>query len=261
MVTIPWVLCLLDEGEEQRLPEDLALVELHACTRGPTKSSTVAPFPCVWWAIGTGRSFRLGCMRFGIVQWCRRDVPGRMEACADAVVAEVDDAVRALSSTGRGHGRRCRRCPMENFAPFDVDPVRLGLAVVIGHGRNRKGGGVLGWDGFQQNEPGTWERRRWAAGVRCVARRDAGTSRPSRDSLAGAHGRIGPESSPVDARTAGPAFAVFSCWTSGSAWVEVERGHGIRIARRRRGTRAELAVLWTLSDRAEVRAYTADRRQ
>ena len=40
-----------------------------------------------------------------------------------------------------------------------------GLAVVIGHGRNRKGREVLGWDGFQQNEPGTWEhlrgRREW----------------------------------------------------------------------------------------------------
>ena len=163
-----------------------------------------------------------------------------------------DDVVRAVMD---GEGPWPSLSPVSNgiFVPFDVDRYD-GLAVVIGHGRNRKGREVLGWDGFQQNA-GTWEHLTGGgSGWSPLQRWDLPSER---DSL---HERMGGSSgeSPFDDRRTF-SFAVFVCGPA-VTWVEVERRQGIRIADVSAGP-GWLAVLWTPGDPAEVRAYTADRRQ
>src|SRR6202453_4623635 len=66
-----------------------------------------------------------------------------------------DDAARAVIESD---GPWPSLVPVSNgtFTPFDVDKYD-GLAVVVGHGRNRKGREVLGSDEFQQNKSGEWQ--------------------------------------------------------------------------------------------------------
>ena len=138
--------------------------------------------------------------------------------------------------------------------PFDVDRYD-GLAVVVGHGRNRKGREVLGSDQFQQNDAGTWEhltgsgsgwspRQRWDL-------------QEARDVL---HLRMQGKSgkSPFDARREF-SFAVFLCGPAVTT-VQVDRRQGIRIADVSAGP-GWLAVLWTPDDPAVVTALTADGRR
>lgn len=164
-----------------------------------------------------------------------------------------DDAVSAVIDGG---GPWPSLTPVSNgiFVPFDVDSYD-GLAVVIGHGRNRKGREVLGSDGFQQNASGTWEHVT-GAGIGWSSRQR--WDMPSaRDAL---HLRMTSSSgaSPFDARRTF-SFAVFLCGPAVTT-VEVERRHGVRMADVNAGP-GWLAVLWTSDDLAVVRAFTADRRQ
>jgi hypothetical protein len=140
------------------------------------------------------------------------------------------------------------------FVPFDVDKYD-GLAVAIGYGRNRKGREVLGWDGFQQNEAGTWEHLTGGgSGWSPMQRWDLPSER---DAL---RMRMGVSSgeSPFDARRKF-SFAIFLCGPA-VASVEIDRRLGVRIADVSAGP-GWLAVLWTSDDPAVVRGYTADSRQ
>jgi hypothetical protein len=138
--------------------------------------------------------------------------------------------------------------------PFDVDKYD-GLAVVLGYGRNRKRREVLGSDGFQQNEGGTWEHSSGGA---------SGWSRSHRwdlpDGREALHLRMEGSSarSPSDARRKF-SFAVFLCGPAVTT-IEVDRRHGIRIADVTAGP-GWLTVLWTPGDPAAVTAYAADGHQ
>ena len=130
-----------------------------------------------------------------------------------------DDVVNAVID---GEGPWPSLSPLSNgtFVPFDVDKYD-GLAVVVGHGRNRKGREVLGSDEFQLNDVGTWEHLTgggsgWSAGQRWDLRE-------ARDAL---HFRMGGSSGRVAVRC---PTRVLICgvplWTSGhdsrsrpSAW-------------------------------------------
>jgi hypothetical protein len=164
-----------------------------------------------------------------------------------------DEAVRAVID---GDGPWPSLSPVSNglFVPFDVDTYD-GLAVVIGHGRNRKGRDVLGSDEFQQNEAGSWEHL--SGGGSGWSSRPRWELQDGRDALhvrmQGSSGR-----SPFDARREF-SFAVFLCGPSVTT-VEVRRRHGTRIADVSAGP-GWLAVLWTRDDPAAVTAYAADGRQ
>jgi hypothetical protein len=145
-----------------------------------------------------------------------------------------------------------RRAPASNgiFVPLDVDKYDS-LAVVVGHGRNRKGRDVLGSDGFQLNDMGTWEHvggggNAWSIGQRwdMEDERDALHLR-----MTGSTG-----TSPFAARREF-SFAVFLCGPLVAA-VEVARRRGTRIAEVSAGP-GWFAVLWTRGDPATVSAYSA----
>ena len=164
-----------------------------------------------------------------------------------------DDVVSAVID---GEGPWPTLSPASNgtCVPFDVDKYE-DLAVVVGHGRNRKGRQVLGLDQFQQNEAGTWEHlagsgSAWSLGQRWDLQE-------ARDAL---HFRMGGSSgtSPFDARREF-SFAVFMCGPAVTT-VEVDRRQGTRIADVSAGP-GWLAVLWTPDDPAVVTAFTADGRQ
>ena len=164
-----------------------------------------------------------------------------------------DDAVSAVIN---GEGPWPALSPVAHgmFVPFDVDKYD-GLAVVVGHGRNRKGREVLGRDEFQQNESGSWEHLSGGgSGWSPTQRWDL---QDGRDLL---HFRMGgtSEESPFDARRRF-SFAVFLCGPAVTT-VEVHRRLGSRMADVSAGP-GWLAVLWTPGDPAEVRASTADGRQ
>jgi hypothetical protein len=134
------------------------------------------------------------------------------------------------------------------FVPLDVDKYD-GLAVVIGHGRNRKGREVLGSDEFQQDHTGKWEHLRGGgSGWSLKQRWDL---EDAREAL---HYRMGGRSgtSPFDARREF-SFAAFLCGPSVGS-VEVHRRHGSRIADVSTGP-GWLSVLWTPHDPATVTAY------
>ena len=164
-----------------------------------------------------------------------------------------DDVVSAVID---GEGPWPSLSPVSNgmFVPFDVDKYD-GLAVVIGHGRNRKGREVLGWDEFQQNEAGTWEHL--SGGGSGWSSRPRWDLPDGRDAL---HLRVEGSSvrSPFDARREF-SFAVFLCGPAVTT-VEVDRRHGTRVADVSAGP-GWLAVLWTADDPARVAAYSADGRQ
>ena len=165
----------------------------------------------------------------------------------------TDDAVRAVID---GEGPWPTLSPVAHgmFVPFDVDTYD-GLAVVVGHGRNRKGREVLGTDEFQQNEAGVWEHL--SGGGSGWSRRQRWNLQEGRDALhlrmAGSSG-----SSPFDSRREF-SFAVFLCGPAVTT-VEVGRRHGVRVADVTAGP-GWLAVLWIPGDPAAVTAYTADGRQ
>jgi hypothetical protein len=134
--------------------------------------------------------------------------------------------------------------------PFDVDRYD-GLAVVVGHGRNRKGREVLGSDEFQQDQTGRWKHvggsgSSWSSDLRWDIQE-------ARESL---QFRMGGSSgtSPFEDRRAF-SFAVFRCGPA-VASVEVERQYGIRNADVTAGP-GWLTVLWTPEDPATVTACTA----
>jgi hypothetical protein len=164
-----------------------------------------------------------------------------------------DDVVSAVLD---GAGPWPALTPVSNglLVPFDVDKYD-GLAVVVGHGRNRKGRDVLGWDGFQQNGAGTWKHSAGgASGWSSSQRWDLPFAREA------LHFRMGgtSEESPFDARRRF-SFAVFLCGPAVTT-VEVDRRRGSRMADVSAGP-GWLAVLWTADDPAVVRASTADGRQ
>src|ERR1700722_7457042 len=133
-----------------------------------------------------------------------------------------DDVVRTVIN---GEGPWPSLSPVSNgiFVPFDVDQYD-GLAIVIGHGRNRKGREVLGWDGFQLNDAGTWDHLAGGGSGWSPAQR---WDLPSeRDAL---HVRVGLSSgeSPFDARRK-YSFAVFLCGPAVTS-VEVDPRHGNRL--------------------------------
>ena len=165
---------------------------------------------------------------------------------SDDVVSAVIDGEGPWPSLSPASNGRC--------VPFDVDKYD-GLAVVVGHGRNRKGREVLGSDQFQRNDAGTWEHltgsgNGWSPGQRWDLQE-------ARDVLhvrmRGASGK-----SPFDARREF-SFAVFLCGPAVTT-VEVDRQQGIRIADVSAGP-GWLAVLWTPDDPAGVTAFTADGRR
>jgi hypothetical protein len=160
-----------------------------------------------------------------------------------------DDAARAVIES---EGPWPSLVPVSNgtFTPFDVDKYD-GLAVVIGHGRNRKGREVLGSDEFQQDASGKWEHLTgggsgWSPRLRwdIQEEREALSLR-----LGGSSGK-----SPFDDRREF-SFAVFLCGPAVTA-VNVERRQGTRIADVSAGP-GWLSVLWTPEDPATVTAYTA----
>jgi hypothetical protein len=164
-----------------------------------------------------------------------------------------DDVVSAVID---GAGPWPSPVPVSNgiFVPFDVDRYE-GLAVVVGHGRNRKGREVLGSDEFQRNEAGTWEHLAggasgWSAGQRWDIR-DGREVLHLR--MEGSSGR-----SPFDARREF-SYAVFQCGPAVTT-VDVTRRHGTRVADVSAGP-GWLAVLWTPGDPALVTASTAAGRQ
>jgi hypothetical protein len=160
-----------------------------------------------------------------------------------------DDEVRAVIE---GEGPWPSRSPVSTgtFLPFDVDTYD-GLAVVIGHGRNRKGREVLGSDQFQQNEAGEWKHL--TGGGTGWSTRQRWDLEDAREAL---HWRLGGRSgtSPFDARREF-SFAIFMCGPA-VATVQVDRRHAIRTADVSAGP-GWLAVLWTPDDAAAVTAYTA----
>jgi hypothetical protein len=164
-----------------------------------------------------------------------------------------DDAVSAVIN---GEGPWPSLSPVAHgmFVPFDVDTYD-GLAVVVGHGRNRKGREVLGTDEFQQNEAGSWKHL--SGGGSGWSPKQRWDLPDGRDLL---HFRMGGSSgrSPFDARRE-LSFAVFLCGPA-VATVEVGRRLGTRIADVSAGP-GWLAVLWTADDPATVTAYSADGRQ
>jgi hypothetical protein len=164
-----------------------------------------------------------------------------------------DDAVRAVID---GEGPWPSLSPVAHgmFVPFDVDTYD-GLAVVVGHGRNRKGREVLGTDEFQRNDAGVWEHL--SGGGSGWSPRQRWDMEDGRDLL---HFRMGGSSgrSPFDARRE-LSFAVFECGPAVTT-VEVGRRLGTRVADVSAGP-GWLAVLWTADDPAEVTASTADGRQ
>jgi hypothetical protein len=134
--------------------------------------------------------------------------------------------------------------------PFDVDRYD-GLAVVVGHGRNRKGREILGSDEFQQARNGAWEHlggsgSSWSTKLRW-------DMPEAREAL---HYRMGGSSgsSPFDDRRPF-SFALFLCGPAVTK-VEVARRQGIRVADVSAGP-GWLAVLWTPGDPATVTAFTA----
>src|ERR1700677_178681 len=160
-----------------------------------------------------------------------------------------DDAARAVIESD---GPWPSLVPVSNgiFTPFDVDRYD-GLAVVIGHGRNRKGREVLGSDEFQQDASGKWEHLTgggsgWSPRLRWDIQdeREALSFR-----MGGSSGK-----SPFDDRREF-SFAVFLCGPAVTA-VNVERRQGTRIADVSAGP-GWLSVLWTPNDPATVSAYTA----
>lgn len=164
-----------------------------------------------------------------------------------------DDAVSAVID---GEGPWPSPSPVAHgvFVPFDVDTYD-GLAVVVGHGRNRKGREVLGTDEFQRNEAGSWEHL--SGGGSGWSSRQRWELQDGRDLL---HFRMGGSSvrSPFDARREF-SFAVFLCGPAVTT-VEVGRRLGTRIADVSAGP-GWLAALWTADDPATVTAYSADGRQ
>jgi hypothetical protein len=134
--------------------------------------------------------------------------------------------------------------------PFDVDRYD-GLAVVVGHGRNRKGREVLGTDEFQQGHSGAWEHLSGSGSAWSPALR--WDMQEARDTL---HFRMGGASgrSPFDDRREF-SFAVFLCGPA-VATVDVVRRLGTRTADVTAGP-GWLAVLWTPDDAATVIASTA----
>jgi hypothetical protein len=164
-----------------------------------------------------------------------------------------DEVVNAVID---GEGPWPSQSPVSNgtFVHFDVDKYD-GLAVVIGYGRNRKGREVLGSDGFEQNEAGTWEHS--SGGASGWSRNNRWDLQDGREAL---HLRMEGSSarSPFDARRKF-SFAVFLCGPAVTT-VEVERRLGIRIADVHAGP-GWFTVLWTPGDPAAVTAYAADGRQ
>ena len=164
-----------------------------------------------------------------------------------------DEVVRAVIDGG---GPWPSLSPVSNgiFVPFDVD-IYDGLAVVIGHGRNRKGREVLGSDEFQLNEAGAWEHL--SGGGSGWSPRQRWELPDGRDALhlrmEGSSGR-----SPFDARREF-SFAAFLCGPAVTT-VEVDRRNGTRVADVSAGP-GWLAVLWTPGDPAAVTANSADGRQ
>ncbi len=140
------------------------------------------------------------------------------------------------------------------FVAFDVDKYE-DLAVVIGHGRNRKGRDVLGSDAFQRNQAGVWEHS--ASSAESWSPEQRWDLQDGRETL---QLRIGGSSgsSTFEARREF-SFAVFLCGPAVST-VEVTRRQGIRKADVSAGP-GWLTVLWTPDDPAGVIAYTADGRQ
>jgi hypothetical protein len=164
-----------------------------------------------------------------------------------------DEVVRAVID---GEGPWPSRLPVTvgAFVPFDVDKYD-GLAVVTGHGRNRKGREVLGSDAFQQNETGAWEHSAssgssWSPEQRWDLQDGRETLRLRMEGSSG--------SSTFEARREF-SFVVFWCGPAVSL-VEVDRRHGTRKADVSAGP-GWLTVLWTPDDPAGVTAYTADGRQ
>jgi hypothetical protein len=164
-----------------------------------------------------------------------------------------DDAARAVIES---EGPWPATAPVSNgiFVPFDVDKYD-GLAVVVGHGRNRKGREVLGSDEFQQDETGTWQHL--SGGGSGWSPRQRWDIRDARDAL---HFRMGgsPGTSPFDARREF-SFAVFLCGPAVTT-VAVDRRHGMRTADVSSGP-GWLTVLWTPIDPATLTAYSADGRR
>ncbi len=140
------------------------------------------------------------------------------------------------------------------FEVFDVDTYD-DLAVVIGHGRNRKHREVLGSDEFQRDETGRW--RHLSGGGSGWSPRQRWDLPDGRDAL---HLRMAGSSgpSPFEARRAF-SFQVFFCGPAVTT-VEVERQHGVRTADVSAGP-GWLTALWTPDDPATVTAYAADGRQ
>jgi hypothetical protein len=164
-----------------------------------------------------------------------------------------DDAVSAVID-GEGPWPALAPVAQGMFVPFDVDTYD-GLAVVVGHGRNRKGREVLGTDEFQRNEAGVWEHL--SGGGSGWSPEQRWDLQEGRDALQvrmeGSSGR-----SPFDARRE-LSFAVFLCGPAVTT-VEVARRLGTRIADVSAGP-GWLAVLWTAGDPATVTAQSADGRQ
>jgi hypothetical protein len=164
-----------------------------------------------------------------------------------------DAVVRAVID---GEGPWPTRSPVTNgaFVPLDVDKYD-GLAVVTGHGRNRKGRDVLGSDAFQQNEAGVWEHSASSGSSWSPEQRwDLQDGREALQlRMGGSSGR-----STFEARREF-SFAVFLCGPAVSR-VEVDRPQGIRKADVSAGP-GWLTVLWTADDPAGVTAYTAAGRQ
>jgi hypothetical protein len=140
------------------------------------------------------------------------------------------------------------------FVPFDVDKYD-GLAVVVGHGPNRKGREVLGTDEFQQDESGKWQHSGASGSGGPLGQR--WDLEEARDALhLRMEGSSGP--SPFEARRE-ISFAVFLCGPAVTT-VAVDRRLGIRTADVSRGP-GWLTVLWTPDDPATVTATAADGRQ
>jgi hypothetical protein len=159
------------------------------------------------------------------------------DAVSDVIEGDGPWPSRSLASNGM-------------FVPFDVD-LYDGLAVVIGHGRNRKGRDVLGADQFQRDETGTWAHVGGAGSGWLLGQRWDLES--AREAL---HYRMGGSSgtSPFDDRREF-SFAVFLCGPAVAA-VEVRRRHGTRDADVSAGP-GWLTVLWTPGDPATVTASAA----
>lgn len=165
----------------------------------------------------------------------------------------TDDVVHAVVD-GEGPWPTPTPAPEGLFVPFDVDRYD-GLAVVVGHGRNRKGREILGSDQFQRNGAGRWEHlteasTAWSPTPRWEVPWDRESVQLQMRGSSGA--------SPFDDRRSF-SFAVFHCGPAVMT-VEIYRRHGIRVADVSAGP-GWLGVLWTPDDPAVVSAYTAVGRQ